>query len=93
MRTLTSYRLIADSELRYTYEGSKTLMHVFDGLEDTDFDRGIIGRHVCRTARNETKEIQMRLINSRLPGHRYFTAAPSQVVDDIGFLMTIEATK
>ena len=55
MRTLTSYRLIADSELRYTYEGSKTLMHVFDGLEDTDFDRGIIGRHVCRTARNETK--------------------------------------
>ena len=36
MRTLTSYRLIADSELRYTYEGSKTLMHVFDGLEDTD---------------------------------------------------------
>ena len=35
-RTLTSYRLLADSELRYPYEGPKTLMHVFDGLEDTD---------------------------------------------------------
>ena len=34
-RTPTSYRLLADSELRYPYDGSKTLMHVFDRFEDT----------------------------------------------------------
>lgn len=33
-RTLTSDRLLADSELRYPYEGSKTLMHVFDSFDD-----------------------------------------------------------
>lgn len=35
-RTPTSDRLLADSELRYPYEGSKTLMHVFDRFEDMD---------------------------------------------------------
>ena len=35
-RTPTSDRLLAGSELRYPYEGSKTLMHVFDRFEDTD---------------------------------------------------------
>ena len=35
-RTPTSERLLADSELRYPYEGSKTLMHVFDKFEDSD---------------------------------------------------------
>ena len=34
-KTPTSNRLLADSELRYPYEGSKTLMHVFDRFEDT----------------------------------------------------------
>ena len=34
--TSTSDRLLADSELRYPYEGSKTLMHVFDRFEDAD---------------------------------------------------------
>ena len=34
-RTPTSDRLLADSELRYPYEGSKTLMHVFDRFDDT----------------------------------------------------------
>ena len=34
-RTPTSDRLLADSELRYPYEGSKTLMYVFDRFEDT----------------------------------------------------------
>ena len=34
-RTSTSDRLLADSELRYPYEGSKTLMYVFDRFEDT----------------------------------------------------------
>ena len=35
-RTPTSDRLLANSELRYPYEGSKTLMHVFDRFEDTE---------------------------------------------------------
>ena len=35
-RTPTSDRLLANSELRYPYEGSKTRMHVFDRFEDTD---------------------------------------------------------
>ncbi len=33
-RTPTSDRLLADPKLRYPYEGSKTLMHVFDRFED-----------------------------------------------------------
>ena len=33
-RTPTSDRLLVDSELRYPYEGSKTLMHVFDSFGD-----------------------------------------------------------
>ena len=36
-RTLTSDRLLADSELRYLYEGSKTLMYVFDRFENKEF--------------------------------------------------------
>ena len=35
-RTPASDRLLAESELRYPYEGSKTLMHVFDRFEDAD---------------------------------------------------------
>ena len=35
-RTLTSDRLLAGSELRYPYEGSKTLMRVFDRFDDKD---------------------------------------------------------
>ena len=34
-RTPTSDMLLADSELRYLYKGSKTLMYVFDRFEDT----------------------------------------------------------
>ena len=33
-RTPTSDSLLADSEVRYPYEGSKTLMHVFDSFDD-----------------------------------------------------------
>ena len=33
-RTPTSDRLLADSELRYPYEESKTLMYVFDSFDD-----------------------------------------------------------
>ena len=35
-RTPASDRLLADAELRYPYEGSKTLMRVFDRFEDAD---------------------------------------------------------
>ena len=35
-RTPTADKLLADSKLRYPYEGSKTLMHVFDRFVDTD---------------------------------------------------------
>lgn len=41
-RTPTSDRLLADSELRYPYEGSKTLMHVFDRFEDTALVRELL---------------------------------------------------
>ena len=33
-RTPTSDKMLVDSELRYPYEGSKTLMHVFDCFDD-----------------------------------------------------------
>lgn len=35
-RTPSSDILLEGSELRYPYEGSKTLMHVFDRFEDAD---------------------------------------------------------
>ena len=41
-RTPTSDRLLEDSELRYPYEGSKTLMHVFDRFEDADLISGLL---------------------------------------------------
>ena len=33
-RTPTSDRLLAESELAYPYEGSKSLMHIFDRFDD-----------------------------------------------------------
>ena len=33
-RTPTSDRILADSEMRYPYKGSKTLLHVFDRFDD-----------------------------------------------------------
>ena len=41
-RTPTSDRLLSDSELRYPYEGSKTLMHVFDKFEDADLIKELL---------------------------------------------------
>jgi len=41
-RTPTSDRLLAGSELRYPYEGSKTLMYVFDRFEDTALVRELL---------------------------------------------------
>ena len=42
-RTPTSDRLLADSELRYPYEGSKTLMRVFDKFEDENLIVELLG--------------------------------------------------
>ena len=42
-RTPTSDRLLADSELRNPYEGSKTLMHVFDRFEDKELIQELLG--------------------------------------------------
>ena len=42
-RTPTSDRLLADSELRYPYEGSKTLMHVFDRFENKGLIQELLG--------------------------------------------------
>ena len=41
-KTPTSDRLLADSELRYPYKGSKTLMYVFDRFEDTALVRELL---------------------------------------------------
>ncbi|MCR4990362.1 MAG: TfoX/Sxy family protein [Lachnospiraceae bacterium] len=41
-RTPTSDRLLADSELRYPYEESKTLMHVFDSFDDKALIRELL---------------------------------------------------
>ena len=41
-RTPTSDRLLAESELRYHYEGSKTLMHVFDSFDDKTLIRELL---------------------------------------------------
>ena len=35
-RTPASDRLLADSDLRYPYEGSRTLMHIFVRFDDMD---------------------------------------------------------
>ncbi|MCR5694976.1 MAG: TfoX/Sxy family protein [Clostridia bacterium] len=41
-RTPTSDRLLADSELRCPYEGSKIPMHVFDSFDDKDLIRELL---------------------------------------------------
>ena len=61
-RTPTSDRLLADSELRYPYEASKTLMHVFDRFEDAD----LIAELLYGIARKETSKSQMRPKNPSL---------------------------
>lgn len=59
--TPTSDKLLADSELRYPYEGSKTMMHVFDRFEDADLIAELL-EGMCGIARKENKESQMRRI-------------------------------
>ena len=61
-RTPTSDRLLADSELRYPYDGSKTLMHVFDRFEDTKLVPELLNGYVAftRASGKETHKTQMR---------------------------------
>ena len=55
-RTPTSDRLLADSELRYPYEGSKTLMHVFDRFEDKELIQKLLdGMYTELPASNKKK--------------------------------------
>ena len=65
-RTPTSDRLLADSELRYPYEGSKTLMHVFDKFEDKDLIAELLEGMYAELPEN--KESKMRLTNFSLRG-------------------------
>ena len=41
-RTPTSDRMLADSELRYPYEESKSLMYVFDRFDDPDLIKELL---------------------------------------------------
>ncbi len=41
-RTPTSDRLLSECEQRYPYEGSKTLMYVFDSFDDKDKIRELL---------------------------------------------------
>ena len=55
-RTPTSDRLLAESELRYPYEGSKTLMHVFDRFEDTDLIAELLEGMYAELPEKKTKK-------------------------------------
>lgn len=55
-RTTTSDRLLADSELCYPYEGSKTLMHVFDRFEDTDMIEELLVGMYAELPEKKTKK-------------------------------------
>jgi TfoX/Sxy family transcriptional regulator of competence genes len=55
-RTPTSDRLLEDSELRYPYEGSKTLMHVFDRYEDTDLIHELLEGMYTELPEKKTKK-------------------------------------
>ncbi len=55
-RTPTSDRLLADSELRYPYEESKTLMHVFDRFEDADLISELLEGMYAELPEKKTKK-------------------------------------
>ena len=59
-RTPTSDRLLADSELRYPYDGSKTLMHVFDRFEDTALVTELLDGMYTELPEKKPKKNQMR---------------------------------
>lgn len=55
-RTPTSDRLLAESELRYPYEGSKTLMHVFDSFEDAALVSELLGGMYAELPEKKSKK-------------------------------------
>ena len=59
-RTPTSDKLLADSELRYPYEGSKTLMHVFDNFENADLIAELLKGMYAELPENKPKKSKMR---------------------------------
>ena len=64
-------RLLADSELRYPYEGSKTLMHVFDRFEEADLIVELLGGMYAELPEKKPKKASLRNCpkrNRRNPG-------------------------
>lgn len=59
-RTPTSDKLLADSELRYPYEGSKTLMHVFDNFENADLIAELLKCMYAELPEKKPKKSKMR---------------------------------
>ena len=59
-RTTTSDRLLANSELRYPYEESKTLMHVFDSFDDKALIQELLEGMYAELPEKKAKESQMR---------------------------------
>jgi len=62
-RTPTSDRLLADSELRYPYDGSKTLMHVFDSFDDKALIQELLEGMYAELPEKKAKKSQMRKTN------------------------------
>jgi len=57
-RTPTSDRILADAELSYPYEGSKTLMHVFDRFENTDLIMELLEGMYAELPEKKTKKVE-----------------------------------
>ena len=57
-RTPISDRLLADSELRYPYEGSKTPMYVFDRFEDTDLIAELLEGMYAELPEKKSKKVR-----------------------------------
>ena len=55
-RTPTSDRLLADSDLHYPYEESKTLMHVFDSFDDKCLIQELLGGMYAELPEKKTKK-------------------------------------
>lgn len=55
-RTPTSDRLLEDSELRYPYDGSRTLMYVFDKFDDDDLIVELLGGMYAELPEKKSKK-------------------------------------
>ena len=58
-RTSTSDKLLADSEMRYPYDGSKTLMHVFDRFEDTELIAKLLEGMYAELPERKPKKVKL----------------------------------